>query len=132
MAVLHSDTPRPDRPFRQLAVSIITPESQVLTSQAAKCQLVPSLVTVSIPVALLQYTGKESQLRIDAYTVEEALGKLNARFPGLSSFIVNEGGHLRRYVNIFVNEQDIRSGDGLKTKLKEGDRLSIVPVVAGG
>jgi MoaD family protein len=89
-------------------------------------------VTVSIPVALLQYTGKESQLRIDAYTVEEALGKLNARFPGLSSFIVNEGGHLRRYVNIFVNEQDIRSGDGLKTKLKEGDRLSIVPVVAGG
>jgi MoaD family protein len=90
------------------------------------------LVAVSIPVALLQYTRNESELRIDAYTVEEALGKLDTRYPGLSAFIVNESGQIRRYVNIFVNEQDIRSGDGMKTKLKEGDRLSIVPVVAGG
>jgi MoaD family protein len=89
-------------------------------------------VTVSIPVALLQYTGNEAELRIDAYTVEETLGMLDTRFPGLSTFIVNESGHLRRYVNIFVNEQDIRSGDGMKTKLKEGDRVTIVPVVAGG
>ena len=90
------------------------------------------MVMVRIPVALLQYTGNESELRIDAYTLEEALSKLNTRFPGLSAFIVNESGQLRRYVNIFVNEQDIRSGDGMKIKLKEGDRVSIVPVVAGG
>ena len=58
--------------------------------------------------------------------------KLDSDFPGLSALIVNESGVLRRYVNIFVNEDDIRSGDGLTTKLKEGDRVSIVPVVAGG
>ena len=89
-------------------------------------------MTVKIPVALLQYTGNESELRIDAYTVEGLLRNLDVRFPGLSAFIVNENGQLRRYVNIFVNEGDIRSGDGLMTKLKEGDWVSIVPVVAGG
>jgi MoaD family protein len=89
-------------------------------------------VTVKIPVALLQYTGNESEVRSDAYTVEELLRNLDKRFPGLRAFIVNENGQLRRYVSIFVNEGDIRSGDGLTTKLKEGDRVSIVPLVAGG
>jgi molybdopterin synthase sulfur carrier subunit len=90
------------------------------------------LVTVKIPVALLQYTGNESELRTDAYTVEGLLRNLDDRFPGLSAFIVNENRELRRYVNIFVNEVDVRSGDGLMTKLKDGDRVNIVPVVAGG
>ena len=87
---------------------------------------------VNVPVALLQYTGNESELRVDAHTVGEVLTNLDTRFPGLSAFVVNESGQLRRYVNIFVNERDIRSGDGMMTKLKEGDRVSIVPVVAGG
>jgi len=90
------------------------------------------LVTVKIPIALLQFTGDESELRVDAYTVEGLLSNLDSRFPGLSAFIVNESGQLRRYVNIFVNEHDVRSGDGLMTKLKEEDQVSIVPVVAGG
>ena len=90
------------------------------------------MVTVRVPVALSQYTGNESELSIDAYTVEGLLKNLDARFPGFSAFIVNESGQLRRYVNIFVNEGDIRSGDGLMTTLKDGDRVSIVPVVAGG
>jgi molybdopterin synthase sulfur carrier subunit len=89
-------------------------------------------VTVKIPVALLQYTGGASELRIDAYTVEGLLRNLDGRFPGFSAFIVNENGQLRRFVNIFVNQDDIRLGDGLMTKLKEGDQVSIVPVVAGG
>ena len=90
------------------------------------------LVTVKIPVALLQYTGNESEVQSEAYTVEELLRNLDKRFPGLRAFIVNENGQLRRYVSIFVNEGDIRSGDGLTTKLKEADRVSIVPLVAGG
>jgi MoaD family protein len=94
--------------------------------------LVLLLVTVRVPVALLQYTRNESELRIDAYTVEELLRNLDTRFPGFRAFIVDEGGRLRRYVSIFVEEEDIRSGDGLMTKLKEGDRVSIVPIVAGG
>jgi len=90
------------------------------------------LVTVKIPVALLQYTGNESEVQSEAYTVEELLRNLDKRFPGLRAFIVNENGQLRQYVSIFVNEGDIRSGDGLTTKLKEADRVSIVPLVAGG
>lgn len=89
-------------------------------------------VTVEIPVALLQYTGDESEVRIDARSVDVLLRNLDGQFPGLSALIVNESGQLRRYVNIFVNQEDIRSRDGLTTKLEEGDRVSIVPVVAGG
>ncbi len=62
----------------------------------------------------------------------ELLQKLDGLFPGLKSFIVNESRDVRRYVNIFVNEEDIRSGEGLVTKLKDGDRIRIIPAVAGG
>jgi molybdopterin synthase sulfur carrier subunit len=85
-----------------------------------------------MPVALLQYTQNESKLEIEAYTVDELLRNLDSKFPGLSAFIINENGQLRRYVSIFVNEEDVRSGNGLMTKLKTGDEVSIVPVVAGG
>jgi MoaD family protein len=89
-------------------------------------------VIVNIPFALRQYTLNESKLRVEACTVGELLRKLDSSFPGLSSFIVTEGGELRRYVNIFVNEDDVRLGEGLLTQLREGDRITIVPVVAGG
>lgn len=89
-------------------------------------------VTISIPHALRQYTQDKSEVRLDASTVDESLMKLDALFPGLKAFIVDEGKSLRRYVNIFVNEHDIRSGEGLTTKLKDGDRVRIIPAVAGG
>ena len=71
-------------------------------------------------------------MELDASTVDELLLKLDGLFPGLRAFIVDEGKGLRRYVNIFVNELDIRSGEGLTTKLKDGDRVRIIPAVAGG
>ena len=89
-------------------------------------------VTISIPHALRQYTQDKSEVRLDASTVDESLMKLDALFPGLKAFIVDEGKSLRRYVNIFVNEHDIRSGEGLTTRLKDGDRVRIIPAVAGG
>jgi molybdopterin synthase sulfur carrier subunit len=89
-------------------------------------------VTVNIPVALRQYTRNESNLLVEADTVGELLGRLDSSFPGLSALIVDERGELRRYVNVFVNQDDVRVGGGLTTKLKEGDKVSIVPVVAGG
>jgi molybdopterin synthase sulfur carrier subunit len=89
-------------------------------------------VTVNIPVALRQYTQNQSDLQVDASTVQEMLQKLDALFPGLKAFILDESSGLRRYVNVFVNGKDIRSGDGITTKLKEGDQVRIVPAVAGG
>jgi len=87
---------------------------------------------VKIPAALRQYTQNQSDLQVDAPTVEETLQKLDRLFPGLRAFILNESNELRRYVNIFVNGQDIRAGEGITTKLKEGDQVRIVPAVAGG
>ena len=87
---------------------------------------------VNIPAALRQYTQNQSDLQVDASTVEETLQKLDGLFPGLRAFILNESNELRRYVNVFVNGKDVRSGDGIMTKLKEGDRVRIVPAVAGG
>ncbi len=89
-------------------------------------------VTVNIPTALRQYTKNESEVNMEASTVEELLFRLDGLFPGLRAFIVDESRGLRRYVNIFVNQEDIRSGEGLMTKLKDGDRVHIIPAVAGG
>ena len=89
-------------------------------------------VKVKIPAALRQYTQNQSDLQVDASTVEETLQKLDRLFPGLRAFILNESNELRRYVNIFVNGKDIRAGEGITTKLKEGDQVRIVPAVAGG
>jgi molybdopterin synthase sulfur carrier subunit len=89
-------------------------------------------ITVNIPTALRQYTKNESEVNIEASTVEELLFRLDGLFPGLRTFIVDESRGLRRYVNVFVNQEDIRSGEGLMTKLKDGDRVHIIPAVAGG
>lgn len=87
---------------------------------------------MNIPAALRQYTQNQSELQVDASTVQEVLQKLDALFPGLKAFILDESTGLRRYVNIFVNGKDIRAGEGVTTKLKEGDQVRIVPAVAGG
>ena len=87
---------------------------------------------MKIPAALLQYTRNVTDVNIDASTVDEALVKLDSMFPGLRAFILDESRGVRRYVNIFVNQDDIRSGEGLMTKLKDGDRVQIIPAIAGG
>jgi molybdopterin synthase sulfur carrier subunit len=69
---------------------------------------------------------------LDASTVDELFLKLDGLFPGLRAFILDEGKGLRRYVNVFVNGHDIRSGEGLTTKLEDGDLVRIIPAVAGG
>lgn len=71
-------------------------------------------------------------MAVDASSVDELLLKLDNIFPGLRAFIVDEGNVVRRYVNIFVNKHDIRAGEGLGTKLKEGDQVHIIPAIAGG
>lgn len=89
-------------------------------------------VTVIIPAALRQYTRNASEVEVDVSTVDETLLSLEELFPGLRSFILDENKGVRRYVNIFVNEHDVRAGQGLMTKLKDGDRVHIIPAIAGG
>jgi sulfur-carrier protein len=89
-------------------------------------------VTVRIPTQLRTLSGGASEIAVTGDTVADALQALDAAHPGFGERLFNEDGSLRRFVNVFVAEEDIRFLDGVDTKLPEGTVLSIVPAVAGG
>ncbi len=89
-------------------------------------------VTVKIPTQLRPVTGGEAETTVDeAQTVGEVLDGLYRRYDGLRDRI-SEGGDLRRFVNVYVGEEDIRLLDGLDTVVEDGDEVTILPAVAGG
>ena len=89
-------------------------------------------VTVKIPTQLRPVTGGEAETTVDeAKTVGEVLDGLYERYDGLRDRI-SEGGDLRRFVNVYVGEEDIRLLDGLDTVVEDGDEVTILPAVAGG
>ena len=89
-------------------------------------------IEVQIPVALARYAENQESLLLDGNSVGEALGNLTHKFPPLKTHLFNEKGELRQFVNIYVNDQDIKHGDQMKTPLSNGDVLTIVPSIAGG
>ena len=89
-------------------------------------------VTVRVPTTLRTLTGGESEVAVAGNTVGEVLSALETAHPGFRERILDENGKLRRFVNVFVAEEDIRFLDGLKTELKGGELISIVPAIAGG
>ena len=89
-------------------------------------------VTVKIPTQLRTVTGGEAETTVDeAQTVGEVLDGLYERYDGLRDRI-SEGGDLRRFVNVYVGEEDIRLLEGLNTVVEDGDEVTILPAVAGG
>ena len=89
-------------------------------------------VQVRIPTPLRRITGGERMVRVDGGTLSQALADLDRRFPGIRAKILDDRGQVLQFVNIFVNEQDIRFLAGLETPLAEGAEVSIVPAMAGG
>ena len=89
-------------------------------------------VTIVIPTALRQHANDEVELRLNARTVSDALQELVTAFPNLRRQLYSESGRLRNFINIYLNEEDIRYKEGESTPLKDGDTLMIVPAVAGG
>ena len=89
-------------------------------------------VSVRIPTTLRPLTGGASEVQVEAGTVAEALSALEISHPGFSDRILDESGQLRRFVNVFVSDDDIRFLDGLDTAVPEGGTVAIVPAVAGG
>ena len=87
---------------------------------------------VHIPTALQQYAGKQDSVKVDGGTVKEVLDNLMARHGDLRKHLVNEKGDLRSFVNVYVNDEDIRYQKGPQTPVKDGDVISIVPAIAGG
>ena len=88
--------------------------------------------TVRIPTQLRTLSGGASEIAVAGDTVAEALQALDTAHPGFGERLFDEGGSLRRFVNVFVAEEDIRFLDGVDTKLPDGTVVSIVPAVAGG
>jgi molybdopterin synthase sulfur carrier subunit len=89
-------------------------------------------VKVRIPTQLRSLAGNAGEATVEAGTVGEALKALDAAHPGFADRLFDEGGSLRRFVNIFLGEEDIRFLEGLDTPVTPGSVLSIVPAVAGG
>jgi len=89
-------------------------------------------VQVLIPTPLQKFTANEASVELDAASVDGLIDALDSRFPGLKGRLCDENGKLRRFLNVYVNEEDIRFLDNQATALNDGDEVSIVPAVAGG
>ena len=87
---------------------------------------------VRIPTPLRKLTNNEEMVEVSAGTVAGAITELQSRYPGIKERLVDENGVVRRFVNVYVNEEDIRFLQNQQTPLKDGDELSIIPAIAGG
>lgn len=90
------------------------------------------MALITIPAALRDYTGGASELAVSGDTVATALNGLSAQYPQLRRHLYTERGELRSYVNVFVNDSDVRTLAGLQTSVRAEDTLMIVPSIAGG
>ena len=89
-------------------------------------------VTVRVPTILRTYTGGESEVSAEGATVADVLESLDANYQGIKGRIVDEQGELRRFVNVYVGNDDVRFLDNLKTPTPDGTQISVIPAVAGG
>jgi molybdopterin converting factor small subunit len=90
-------------------------------------------VTVRVPTILRTLTGGASEVAVDgAATLAELLDKLDADHPGIRGRVLDDDGKLRRFVNVYVGEEDVRFAGGLETPIADGATVSIIPAVAGG
>jgi molybdopterin synthase sulfur carrier subunit len=89
-------------------------------------------VTVRIPTTLRPLAGGSSEVQVDGSTVGQVLGNLDAAHPGFRDRLLDEDGGLRRFVNVFVADDDVRYLQGLDTPVPDGETVAIIPAVAGG
>jgi len=89
-------------------------------------------VSVRIPTILRTYTGGDSEVSASGATLAEVLDDLDASFPGIKGRILDESGALRRFVNVYVGNDDVRFLDELATPTPDGSQISVIPAVAGG
>jgi molybdopterin converting factor small subunit len=89
------------------------------------------MANIRIPTPLRSYTGGNAQIEVNGPTVQAALNDLMSQYPQLEPHLYDSGA-LRSFVNVFLGEEDIRYLDGMETAIDEGDRLMIIPSIAGG
>ena len=89
-------------------------------------------IEVRIPTILRQYTGGQKAVQADGSSLSTLIDDLEARHPGIKARLVTDAGALHRFVNVYLNDEDVRFLDGINTKLTDGDTVTILPAVAGG
>lgn len=89
-------------------------------------------VSVRIPTILRAYTGGSAEVTAEPGTLREVIAGLDAAYPGIGGRIIDDTGNLRRFVNVYVGEEDVRFAEGLDTQVAAGSRVSVIPAVAGG
>jgi len=89
-------------------------------------------VSVLVPTPLQTLTGGAGEVSARGATVREVVASLEAQFPGIKARLCDDSGNLRRFVNVYVNNEDIRFEQNEETPVKDGDELSIIPAIAGG
>lgn len=89
-------------------------------------------VSVRIPTILRTYTGGSAEVTAEPGTLREVIAGLDATYPGIGGRIIDDTGNLRRFVNVYVGEEDVRFAEGLDTQVAAGSRVSVIPAVAGG
>ncbi|MGN6032341.1 MAG: ubiquitin-like small modifier protein 1 [Thermomicrobiales bacterium] len=102
------------------------------TSSTTSPATATGTVHVLIPTPLRTYTGGEAKVSAAGGTVGEVIADLNGRFPGIQDRICEDDGEIRRFVNVFVNGQNVRKLDGAATAVKDGDEIGVIPAMAGG
>jgi len=91
-----------------------------------------TMATVRIPSPLRRYTNGQSKVEGNGATIRELIGNLEAQYPGIQSRLCETDGQIKRYVNVFVNEEEIRALQGADTPVADRDEVSIIPAMAGG
>lgn len=89
-------------------------------------------ISVKVPTILRTYTGGAATVTVSGGTLSDALADLDGQYPGIGARILDDGGRLRRFVNVYVNDDDVRFLDDLGTPTPDGASISIIPAVAGG
>ena len=90
------------------------------------------MTTLRIPTPLRTYTGGKSEVTVNGAKISEALNDLMAQFPAIKPHLFNETGELRPFVNLFVGENNIKDLQGVDTPIKDGDKVMLIPSIAGG
>jgi len=88
--------------------------------------------SVRIPTPLRKLTSDKDEVTINAANIAELIDEMEAQYPGIKNRLCDESGNVRRFINLYVNNEDIRFLSGKETALKDGDVVSIIPAIAGG
>ncbi|HRW08709.1 MAG TPA: MoaD/ThiS family protein [Caldilineaceae bacterium] len=90
------------------------------------------MATVLVPTPLRRLTGGQSKVEVTGNDVGALLTAIDGQFPGIRTKLLDDNGEVKRFINVFVNDDEIRTLQGLDTPVKENDKVSIVPAMAGG